>query len=109
MRKREERVLKYVKRHPDVTKKKLYKKYPFLKDDFHYVKPYLYAYNTVPIKNGEYESGEEKIVETSTFRLSRQGIIFFEDKCNKFWSFALPYGITTAIAIASLVAQFLKC
>lgn len=105
MLKRELKALKYIKKHPDVTQKKLYTKFPFLESDFHYISEYVSIDNLEPILRGVYEIGETKVTENSTFRLNRNGEQLFENKSNKFWSFILPYGITTLIAIGSLIAR----
>ena len=108
MLKRELKVLKYVKRHPDVTRKVLYEKFPFLKDDYHYVQQHLAAEGEEPIFYNGLETGEYQLTDNSTYRLSHEGEQFFKDKSDKFWSFILPYGITTFIALISAAPTIYK-
>lgn len=108
MLKREIKVLKYVKKHPDITRKVLYEKFPFLEDDYHYVQKHLVAYGEEPIFYNGLETGEYQLTDNSTYRLSHEGEQFFKDKSDKFWSFILPYGITTFIALISATPTIYK-
>lgn len=107
MLKRELKVLKYVKKHPDVTRKVLYEKFPFLVDGYCYVQKYLMPDGEEPVFYEGLDTGTTQLTDNSTYRLSHEGEQFFTDKSDKFWSFILPYGITTAIAIASIIARFI--
>lgn len=108
MLKRELKVLKYVKKHPDVTRKVLYQKFPLLQDDYCYVREYLIPDGEEPVFNNGYDTGEKQLTDDSTYRLSHKGEQFFKDKIDKFWSFILPYGITTFIALVSAVPTIYK-
>lgn len=108
MLKRELKVLKYVKKHPDVTRKVLYEKFPFLKDDYRYVREYLMVEGEEPVIYEGLDTGTTQLTDDSTYRLSHEGEQFFKDKSDKFWSFILPYGITTLIALSSVIMQILN-
>lgn len=108
MLKREIKVLKYIKKHPDVTHKNLCKKFSSFKDDYNQISQYVSISNPKLITINGLETGETQADDTSTYQLNRKGELFFEDKSNKFWNFVLPYTITTIIAISSLIAQILK-
>lgn len=108
MLKREIKVLKYVKKHPNVTRRVLYLKFPFLKDDYCYVDQYLIPDGEEPIVLNGMETGEYQLTDDSTYRLSHTGEKFFQDKSDKFWSFILPYGITTFIALVSAAPTIYK-
>lgn len=82
MRKREYKVLKYVKRHPDVARQKLYSKFPFLKDDFHYISNYFWIGNLEKDVYNGLETGASHAVDTSTYRLKRDGMIFGLSYCH---------------------------
>lgn len=108
MLKREIKVLKYVKKHPDATRKVLYQKFPFLEDDYCYVRKYLMVEGEEPVFYEGLDTGTTQLTDNSTYRLSHEGEQFFKDKSDKFWSFILPYGITTFIALSSVIIQILN-
>lgn len=108
MLKRELKVLKYVKKHPDVTRKVLYEKFPFLEYNYCYIRKYLMPDGEEPVFHNGYDTGEKQLTDNSTYRLSHEGEQFFQDKSNKFWSFILPYGITTFIALISAAPTIYK-
>lgn len=106
--KREIKVLKYIKKHQPVTKKQLYSKFPFLESDFRFISEYVTINGTEYLTDSSgYDTGEWVVVETSTYTLNRNGRIFFEKQREKFWAFWLPYGITTIIAISSLIINII--
>lgn len=107
--KREIKVLKYIKRYQPVTKKQLYSRFPFLESDFRFISEYItITGKELFVDNFGHDTGEWVTVDTSTYTLNRNGRIFFEQRREKLLSFWLPYGITTIIAISSLVIQFIK-
>ena len=46
--------------------------------------------------------------ESEGVKITIEGKSYVEQKRRNFWGFILPYAITTLIAIASLLAQFMK-
>lgn len=108
MLKREISTLKYIKKHPNVTKATLYQKFPFLENDFMYISHYISISGEEEIMENGLYTGECKSVDSSTYRLNRAGEQYFEDKRHEWLSFILPYGITTLIAVSSVVAQIIS-
>lgn len=108
MLKRELKVLKYIRKHPEVTRKTLFYRFPYFPKDYNRLKVYLSAEKEVPIIVDGLETGETELTDESTYRLNYQGEQFFEDRSNKFWSFILPYGITTVIAAVSVILEILN-
>lgn len=106
MRTRDYKVLKYVKRHPEVTKKKLYEKYSFLESDYRYISVFLYIENQEPEFDNGMPTGRWIVTDNSTYALNHSGYEQLEKKRHDTWLFWFPYIITTLIAIASLIAQF---
>lgn len=105
---REIKILRYIYWHKAVTGKQLTKKFPDI--DFYYLrlKPHYIcedkAEDVFPksTRDKRHISDDEPIISLT---------IYGDDVVLKgrreFWSFILPYGITTAIAIASIVARFI--
>ncbi len=108
MRKREYKVLKYVKRHPGVTKQRLYSKFPFLEDDFHYINDYFWIDDLEKDVCNGLETGTSHVVDTSTYRLKHKGYEEIEKKRHDKWLFWFPYAITTIIAATSAIFQALN-
>lgn len=52
-------------------------------------------------------TGGYSIPDNANYYLSAKGLEIIEKKQHEFWSFVLPYGITTLIAISSVVAQII--
>lgn len=108
MRTREYRVLKYIKKHPKVTKEKLYKKFDFLKDDYKYVSEYVYISDLQPDVVDGVVTYSWVAVDTSTYELNHLGEEQLERKQHDACLFWFPYIITTIIALASVVIQILN-
>lgn len=108
MLKRELKVLKYVKKHPGVTRKVLYEKFPFLEYQYAHIQKYLMPDDKSPTLFNEEGTIKYQFFDVSSYRLSHEGEQFFQDKSDKFWSFILPYGITTFIALVSAAPTIYK-
>lgn len=80
MLKREIKVLKYVKKHPDVKRKVLYEKFPFLKNDYCYVREYLMVEGEEPIFYEGLDTGTTQLTDDSTYRLSHKGTVLQRQK-----------------------------
>lgn len=80
MKKSEEKILRYIKRHPCITRKKLLKKFP----NFHEVKRHISGLYSVEdleeVYHEEFHCSEMEEVDTSKYSLSREGEIYFEQK-----------------------------
>ena len=107
MKKSEEKILRYIKRNPNVARKKLLKKFPNFDKEKRYLHGLYYVEDLEEVYYEESCCSEMEEVDSSKYFLSREGEIYFEQKHEKLLLFWLPYSITTAIAIASLIAQFL--
>lgn len=124
MLKRELDFLKCIKDNERITEAELMSEYPDYQSILYYVNDFVriddlnnkeyvnnmdeYNARKYVLKNlkesdiePQYNYDPQKIY----YSLSHSGFQFFEDRAKKFWSFILPYGITTIIAILSLIAQ----
>ncbi len=108
MRTRDYRVLKYIKRHPEVTRENLYKKFDFLEKDYEYVSPYLKIDNKQRIVEDGMDTGKEEVVGSSTYVLNHAGYEKLEKKRHDTWLFWFPYVITTIIATISATPTIVK-
>lgn len=108
MLKREIKILKYIKRHPNVTRKTLFCKFPNFGKDYNHMKCCFDAEGDEPIIVDGVDTGETQLTDKSTYRLNYKGEQFLEERSDKFWSFILPYGITTFIALISAAPTIYK-
>lgn len=108
MRTRDYRVLKYVKRHPEVTKRNLYEKYDFLEKDYKYIGDFLCIENQEPEVDNGMPTGKWLIVDTSTYVLNHAGYEQLEKKRHDTWLFWFPYAVTTIIAAISAAPTVVK-
>lgn len=105
----EMKVLKYIKRHENTTKKELCEKFNFFEDVYNQICCYAPYSGDQPVidKNGN-ETGEYVWNDSSTFSLNRQGIEFFQKRRNEAWVRWFPYAITTLIALSSIIIQVIR-
>ena len=106
---KEMKVLKYIKKHENTTKKKLCKKFPYFEDVYNQIKCYAPYEGNQPVKdkNGN-ETGEYEWIDLSTFSLNREGINFFKQRRNEAWVRWFPYAITTLIALSSIIIEAMR-
>lgn len=129
---REYEMLKHIYKHPRVTKSVMLKKFPDFEEYRSIVSEYAFVddenkdtkaetqeellqqANQMGFTIGETQeyvksnmSGTKDVADDSLIFYSAKRILrlYIEEKRRKFWSFALPYGITTLIAIASVIAR----
>lgn len=108
MRTRDYKVLKYVKKHPEVTRENLYKKFDFLNSDYRYVADCLIIENQQPAFENGLPTGRWGVVDNSTYRLNHFGYEQLEKKQHDAWLFWFPYAITTIIAAISAAPTAVK-
>lgn len=107
----EYKVLKYIYRHPDVSFKKLKKKFSklnlsiVLRRQGHYLE--WTKLEETQDKNGAY-TGNYQFSDDSIFYVSYSGEEYIEKKQHDFWTFFFPYAITTLIAISSVIIDLLN-
>lgn len=108
---REYKLLKYINKHPDVSFEKLKDKFPKLDTELTLRRFDDYVswskMEETQDENGIY-TGTYRFADDSTFCISRSGEELIEKKNHDFWSFFLPYAITTLIAISSVVVNLIS-
>lgn len=127
--KEETKTLKYIKKHKRVTEPMLKSKFPNFDNYRHYISSFIdrkdlneeefkrreFEFNKqhngpkMPVSQAQqyqkdFEDDENKII----YSLSRQGYEYFYDKWHEALLFWLPYGITTFIALSSVILQALN-
>lgn len=90
-----------------VTPKQLTNKFKDIDDYYHILKrDYIIEKTAKEILKKEYMEKKHIPEDEPVFYLSIYGIDIVLKRRREFFGFLFPYGITTIIAIASLVAQF---
>lgn len=102
-----EKILGYIHRRKVVTSKQLTKRFKDIDDYYDILKrDYVIEKTAKEILKKEYREKKHILDDEPVFYLSIYGIDIVLKRRREFLGFILPYGITTIIAIASLIAQF---
>lgn len=107
MLKAEYKILKYIKKHEGLSAKSLTKKFPYIDDYYFRIKQYIEEEPAINIYNEQICDKKGLRHDEKVICITLSGEEVLEKKQHEFWAFVLPYGITTLIAVSSVVAQII--
>lgn len=106
---REIKILSYIRRHTAVTGKQLTKKFPDIDEYFYHLKEKnICVEEAVSIYSKEDRDKMKISDDEPIIYLTIYGDDVVLKHRHEFWHFILPYGITTFIALSSVIIQILN-